>query len=282
MATRSRSALKNAFIKGAKPSQNDFSDWLDSYRHNTDPLIPALAADAAANDADIWYNTTTEQFRGKRAGASQDFLMGNDAILNQDAVVQNARMQINGLASAGGLMIPGAGQAGPPWTYGHNSLYIGTGATATIIGAGGPTTNPSRFEIWTYNETQDGKGAVYWRVRDNSRPATSTPCFILELDNNGTGWEPGRELMRLQNISLFAQANGFGANPRMVVQGDLELYSLWDQPEGGSIKTRQPSVNGAAKWRLGKLVTGPTVTVQTNQFVEVMIDDTIVKLAVVN
>jgi len=47
------------------------------------------------------------------------------------------------------------------------------------------------------------------------------------------------------------------------------------------IKTAQPSSNGAGEYKLGKVITGASVTVQTDKFVEVEIDGTIYKLAIV-
>jgi|GEM_PF-1968869 len=46
-------------------------------------------------------------------------------------------------------------------------------------------------------------------------------------------------------------------------------------------KTVQPSSNGAGEYKLGKVITGASVTVQTDKFVEVEIDGTIYKLAIV-
>lgn len=46
-------------------------------------------------------------------------------------------------------------------------------------------------------------------------------------------------------------------------------------------KTAQPSSNGAGEYKLGKVITGASVTVQTDKFVEVEIDGTIYKLAIV-
>lgn len=49
----------------------------------------------------------------------------------------------------------------------------------------------------------------------------------------------------------------------------------------GKIKTVQPSANGAGAWKLGKKVTA-TVTMKTTEYIEVDIDGTIYKLALVN
>lgn len=46
-------------------------------------------------------------------------------------------------------------------------------------------------------------------------------------------------------------------------------------------KTVQPSSNGAGEYKLGKVITGASVTVQTDKFVEVEIDGVIYKLAIV-
>ncbi len=47
------------------------------------------------------------------------------------------------------------------------------------------------------------------------------------------------------------------------------------------LKTAQPSSNGAGVYKLGKVITGASVTVQTDKFVEVEIDGVIYKLAIV-
>ncbi len=47
------------------------------------------------------------------------------------------------------------------------------------------------------------------------------------------------------------------------------------------LKTAQPSVNGAGEIKIGKVITGASVTLQTNQFLEVDVDGTIYKLAIV-
>ena len=47
------------------------------------------------------------------------------------------------------------------------------------------------------------------------------------------------------------------------------------------LKTAQPSSNGAGVYKLGKVITGASVTLQTDKFVEVEIDGVIYKLAIV-
>lgn len=47
------------------------------------------------------------------------------------------------------------------------------------------------------------------------------------------------------------------------------------------LKTAQPSSNGAGVYKLGKVITGASVTLQTDKFVEVEIDGAIYKLAIV-
>lgn len=38
MAVQSRTTLKNWFLKGLKPLQNQFADWIDSYWHKSDTI----------------------------------------------------------------------------------------------------------------------------------------------------------------------------------------------------------------------------------------------------
>jgi hypothetical protein len=48
-----------------------------------------------------------------------------------------------------------------------------------------------------------------------------------------------------------------------------------------TIKTAQPSANGAGAIKIGKVITGASVTIQTDKYLEVEIDGTIYKLAIV-
>lgn len=47
------------------------------------------------------------------------------------------------------------------------------------------------------------------------------------------------------------------------------------------LKTVQPSSNGAGEYKLGKVITGASVTIQTDKYVEVEIDGVVYKLAIV-
>jgi hypothetical protein len=48
----------------------------------------------------------------------------------------------------------------------------------------------------------------------------------------------------------------------------------------GRIKTAQPSLNGSGAFKIGKVITGATVTVQTDKYLEVEIDGVLRKLAI--
>jgi hypothetical protein len=51
---------------------------------------------------------------------------------------------------------------------------------------------------------------------------------------------------------------------------------------GGNIKTAAPSASGAGVIKIGKVITGGAVTVQTDRYLEVEVDGVIRKLAIVD
>ncbi len=67
---------------------------------------------------------------------------------------------------------------------------------------------------------------------------------------------------------------------RLQVQGTAKVDGAFETT--ATIKTAQPSVNGAGSVKLGKVITGATVTLQTDKFLEVEIDGVIRKLAIVD
>lgn len=85
-------------------------------------------------------------------------------------------------------------------------------------------------------------------------------------------------------VSIFQSANGQTADITQWKSNAGNVLAKIDKDgnvDFQKITTAQPSANGAGVYKFGKVITGASVTVQTDKFVEVEIDGVIYKLAIV-
>lgn len=131
MATKTRSALQQIFVTGAKPIQQNFTDWLDSYRHVADLSVPVLSNyPEAPEDGDMWYNAAQNQFQCMRQGDIRNFLTEADAVLNQ-----NGNATISGNYTGACFVTSGAEYNGVYYTgYGYSYGQGGNLITNTYAG----------------------------------------------------------------------------------------------------------------------------------------------------
>ncbi|OSZ79104.1 hypothetical protein CAP35_12885 [Chitinophagaceae bacterium IBVUCB1] len=85
-------------------------------------------------------------------------------------------------------------------------------------------------------------------------------------------------------VSIFQSANAQTADITQWKNNSGTTLAKIDKDGNADVqklKTAQPSSNGAGEYKLGKVITGAAVTVQTDKFIEVEIDGVIYKLAIV-
>jgi hypothetical protein len=85
-------------------------------------------------------------------------------------------------------------------------------------------------------------------------------------------------------VTIFQSASSQTADLTQWKDNSGTVLAKFDKDGNATIqklKTAQPSSNGAGVYKLGKVITGASVTLQTDKFVEVEIDGAIYKLAIV-
>lgn len=116
-------------------------------------------------------------------------------------------------------------------------------------------------------------GSIGWLYWSPIVASGATPMYRMITSTATTGYD----LYLSGGASQYIQGNiGIGAIPNGVdklnVTGSISTTT--------TIKTGQPSANGAGVIKFGKVITGATVTIQTDKYLEVEIDGTIRKLAI--
>jgi hypothetical protein len=102
MAIQDRSALKNIFKTGAKPTQQNFADLFDSYWHMND----GVATRDWSNDSFIHNNTSETQVAGFRingTGRMGEIMLDNGNVSQPDIIHFGSSGITNIYRSAGGL-----------------------------------------------------------------------------------------------------------------------------------------------------------------------------------
>lgn len=125
---------------------------------------------------------------------------------------------------------------------------------------------------------------------NNNLAVGANALFTTTSSSNqiGVGYQAG--YYNTGNGNAFF--GGYDANDRTTVSnhifladGDGNLGVWFNSTKAATftstIKTAQPSANGAGAIKIGKVITGASVTVQTDKYLEVEIDGTIYKLAIV-
>ncbi|MBN8670339.1 MAG: hypothetical protein J0L80_06615 [Chitinophagales bacterium] len=85
-------------------------------------------------------------------------------------------------------------------------------------------------------------------------------------------------------VTIFQSASSQTADLTQWKDNSGTVLAKFDKDGNATVqklKTSQPSSNGAGVYKLGKVITGASVTLQTDKFVEVEIDGAIYKLAIV-
>ena len=179
--------------------------------------------------------------------------------------------------------------------FGTNSgSVLGIGSRAN--GAGGGHTGTAGSVNWL---------VIPWHAGINSdiKPTSGTMEFnmiYLSPRVNQTGTATGAvrgvyinpQVTSAPNFQAINMANTVGYG---IYQGSTGATNYFNGNVGiktatpsealevnGNIKTAQPSANGAAAVKIGKVITGASVTLQTDKYLEVEIDGVLRKLAIVD
>lgn len=144
-----------------------------------------------------------------------------------------------------------------PWHFGANSNIM-------------PTSGNMDFNIMSIVPNVNQTGTANGTVRGIyiNPNLMSAPDFraVVMANNSGYGiYQSGA-----------SAKNYFNGNMGIKVTSPTEALEV-----GGNIKTAQPSANGAGAFKIGKVITGATVTVQTDKYLEVEIDGVVRRLAIV-
>lgn len=171
---------------------------------------------------------------------------------------------------------------------GHNSgKNIGAGQRNTAYGFYSLGLSASSGGI-SYN-TAYGQATLANLVSGNNNVAIgANALFTTTASTNqiALGYYAGYYNTGNNNTFIGFDATGYTSVSNHIFIGDGENnLGVWfnaakDATFTRTIKTAQPSANGAGAIKIGKVITGATVTIQTDKYLEVEIDGTIYKLAI--
>lgn len=172
---------------------------------------------------------------------------------------------------------------------GHNSgKNIGAGQRNTAYGFYSLGLSASSGGI-SYN-TAYGQASLANLVSGNNNVAVGANALFTTTSSANQialGYYAGYYNTGNNNTFIGFDGTGYTSVSNHIFIGDGENnLGLWFNSTkaatfSNTIKTAQPSANGAGAIKIGKVITGATVTLQTDKFLEVEIDGTIYKLAIV-
>lgn len=186
----------------------------------------------------------------KTAGIGLDVLTG--------AIRVNAFRPVT--ISSGAVTIQMDGGGG--WAGGMYTKPSSSSASEGLIGTTGGTTTTSH--IWIGGNDP----ANPWIRIDKQTVDASTKFRIL---NGGEIYMYAGAQVFAGNFQVASGRTGLGGAPDGT--HPLKVY--------GAVLTAQASATGAGAWKLGKYTTGSALTVQTTKWIEVEIDGTLRRLAIV-
>ncbi len=306
MAIKDRDDLNQVFVTGARPKEEDFHDWQDSYLHVNDSVLN-ISRDTNANfggikldntwnagmvpatyqygisrvsDNKIFYtldpNTSVFQFgvpavltnwttppapaypgmlgfnqtinkaQVSLGGNWQNIATESSSIQNQNTNYQNADIRIQGRVEA---------------TRGITAGFLSANDVNVFYGVQNIIANQSKPTLLF---TKGGNSIGTTMEYDGS-----TYSFVQKLNENRAAFPPFGAIKVTSQV--MADDAVFAVNVN-------NIDSLRVNKQG--IATVQPSASGAGTWKLGKKKNA-SVALATDQFIEVEIDGTIVKLAIV-
>jgi hypothetical protein len=184
-----------------------------------------------------------------------------------------------------------AGIGGTQWKWGSRENTAGNFAPTN----GDAIINEIPYHLSVNSDWKPASGNSNWYI-NYSRPRSSLPAGSTATGHIGwLYWSPivGSGATPAYRMITSACASGYdlylGGGASQYILGNVGMGAL---PNGtdklnvaGSIsttttiKTGQPSANGAGAVKIGKVITGATVTIQTDKYLEVEIDGVIRKLA---
>jgi hypothetical protein len=211
--------------------------------------------------------------------------------------LQNSGSPVGNVNSFAGRNVFGnvhtaTGNLGMKWEYIGVNMSVGADqgspSGGNLYETNSRTLNNDK--IWclrgvSYNNTHIGLLGYY---------ATSTGT---ELNiGQGAGWgttAPGKTVFfnsvsgaDVRTLTIFNTGNvnvgtdNTDAGYKLRVQGTTKIDGALETE--ATIKTAQPSANGAGVIKIGRVVTGASVTLQTDKFLEVEVDGMVRKLAIVD
>jgi len=310
MAIQTRSDLKNTFVTGAKPVQQDFADLFDSYWHMNDNVatgdwVSSNFAPATGSENYVQIDPPVAQPGG--------FKLATGVLGQQNTVSAKTILSLRSdLPDTHGLIA----EVQAPGNTVFAGFFKNVTGTTVGVASGNAALNLSGGILKLANSLSDYpalKGGLYFnsltgkmRLWDTawSNVATETWVQANAIQANPADVQPASF-----NVSGDCRLGGLlvdggnAVNPDLLSFGtsgfiyikrnpsDTNLqYSAFNHVfygnvatdsalSGTTLSTSAPSPSGAGTWKLGKPVAGP-VTADATKYVEVMIDGQLVKLMV--
>lgn len=123
---------------------------------------------------------------------------------------------------------------------------------------------------------------IYISPRVNQTGTASGPVRGIYINPQITSAPDFRAIHIANSVGYGIYQNATGVKNYFNGNLGIKIINPTEALEvNGNIKTAQPSVNGAGAVKIGKIITGASVTVQTDKYLEVEIDGALRKLAIV-
>lgn len=178
----------------------------------------------------------------------------------------------------------------------YGQVQVGaTGLIADYLLVNNPTQGLSVMEVshGTNNVDFYGQVAIHKSTSEVQIDLSRDPTWHL-FSGMSAGTFDGANKGFVSFGNTFSASNTglvFGVGRVSVANANLLLGTYTDNGHrlnvngtvycNGSITTGQPSVNGAGVFKIGKVITGASVTLATDKYLEVEVDGTLYKLSIV-
>jgi len=300
MSNKTREELKQIFVNGAKPTEDNFHDWMDSYVHTSDATPNAISNQISTPQiANYWIDGTANFGPSLHSGV----LVRKGSEGNAFPSAWYYSMTPNTLAIGGnnGGADPDSYPAAISLVEARLSIdspqdfYTNTLAPAQI----GSRNNYQRIGVEsimsadTYHASVVGSISAVWFTAI----ATANSNLLLVGAENTV--KVANKILNPQNGKICGSLNSIDLNELDVFNGPIAagyykasnsgtnpVHNIYAEGHAknfleSGITTGAPSLNGTANTKFGRVLQGTSTTITTDQFMEIESDGILWKVPVI-